>query len=464
MTTAELAQPNPSRKLEFRPHRGQWRAWQSEKRFILILAGTQSGKTALGPHWLYREIQRRGPGDYLVVTPTFQLLEKKALPEFRRLFERWLEVGRYVASPARRFAFSESGARRTFGSWNPDHPTTVWFGYADDPESLESATAKAAWLDEAGQRRFKLASWEAVQRRLAIHEGRALITTTPYDLGWVKQKLWNLWQESGGRHPEIEVIRFASTENPRFPVAEFERARRVLPRWKFDLFYRGIFTRPAGMIYDAFKDEPLPLGHRVPRFPIPAGWPRHLGLDFGNVNTAGYFLAAEPNTGRYFLYRTYHTGGRSEREHVEALLKDEPRLPAAVGGAPSEDEWRQRFAAAGLPVSRPFISDVEVGINAVYRAHREDRLLVFDDLDAYLEQKLTYSRKLDAAGEPTTEIEDKHSFHLLDAERYLVSQLCGGGGCLAADASMHAAFWNRAPSGYATSSRAGARAADLPRR
>ena len=52
-------------------HKGQWGAWDSGKRFILLLAGTQGGKTTFGPLWLWREIQQRGPGDYLVVTPTY---------------------------------------------------------------------------------------------------------------------------------------------------------------------------------------------------------------------------------------------------------------------------------------------------------------------------------------------------------------------------------------------------------
>ena len=43
----------------------------------------------------------------------------------------------------------------------------MYFGHANDPDSLESATAKAAWLDEAAQNKFKLDSWEAILRRLS---------------------------------------------------------------------------------------------------------------------------------------------------------------------------------------------------------------------------------------------------------------------------------------------------------
>lgn len=398
-------------------HAGQWHAWESKRRFIAVLAGTQSGKTSFGPLWLLREIETCGPGDFIVATPTFPLLELKALPEFQRLFETYLGLGKYIGSPSRRFTFSKAGARRLFGDrCDPYIETNVFFGYAADPDSLESATAKAAWLDEAGQRKFKLGSWEAIQRRLALNQGRALITTTPYDLGWLKQKIWDKWK-AGDK--TIDVVRFESTANPRFSQEEFNRAREELPGWKFDLFYRAIFTRPAGLIYDVFDEDK----HKCPRFAIPREWPRYLGLDFGGVNTAGLFYAEEPGTGKLYLYREYKAGGRTAAEHAKELLKGEPGIPICVGGSKSEGQWRSEFRAGGLPVKPPVVREVEVGIDRVYGCHKRGEIIVFDDLDGYLEQKQVYGRKLNEAGEPTEEIEDKSDFHFMDAERYIVGWL-----------------------------------------
>jgi hypothetical protein len=415
-TKVDLVEATGDGRLRLNFHKGQWRAWQSDRRWVAVLAGTQGGKTSFGPLWLWREIQRAGPGDYLVATPTFTLLELKALPEFKRLFEVHLQLGRYVASPVRRFEFSPAGLARMFGPAADPGPTTVYFGYAEDPESLESATMKGAWLDEAGQRKFKRASWEAIQRRLSIAQGRALITTTPYDLGWLKKEFFDKHRAGD---PDVDVIRFDSTENPSFPREEFDRARANLPLWKFNLFYRAIFTKPAGLIYDSFDDE----AHKVPRFAVPDAWPRHLGLDFGGVNTAGLFYAAEPGTDRLYLYRQYKAGGRTAKEHADALKAGEPMVPNCVGGSKSEGQWRSEFRAAGLPVREPDIKEVEVGIDRVYGAHKRGEILVFDDLAGYLDEKATYSRKLDAAGEPTEEIEDKSTFHFMDAERYVLGWL-----------------------------------------
>ena len=333
-----LSWQDPSGEMGLNFHSGQLRAWDSQARVVLVLAGAQSGKTSFGPFWLAREIQRKGPGDYIVAAPTYKLLSLKLFPEFLRLFKvacRWGDfTGR--GSFQNRFLFNAHGCRALFGRV-PAEPTQVFFGHAQDPDSLESATGKAAWLDEAGQKKFKLASWEAIQRRLSIHQGRVLITTTPYDLGWLKQKLWDPWRAGD---PSVEVIRFDSTENPAFPAAEFERARRELPKWKFDLYYRAIFTRPAGLIYDCFDEQ----AHKVRRFEIPYKWPRFLGLDFGGVHTAGVFYAEEPGTRRLFAYREYKAGERSAAEHIHHLLKGEPRTPICVGGSKSERQWRREFS------------------------------------------------------------------------------------------------------------------------
>ena len=273
-------------------------AHDSTARWILVLAGTQGGKTSYGPHWLFEEIRQQGAGDYLVVAPTFPLLQKKVLPEFLKIFKTLFDLGDYTKSE-KIFTFHAIGEHRMFGA-EQNTETRIMFGYATDPDALESATAKAAWLDEAGQSKFKLASFEAIRRRLSLHRGRCLITTTPYNLGWIKQQL----HDKADERDDIELIRFDSTMNPAFPQEEMDEARRDLPLWKFNMFYRAIFTRPAGMIYDCFDEDV----HKVKAFDVPADWPRFMGQDYGGVNTAALFIARQPNTNRYYVYREYWGG------------------------------------------------------------------------------------------------------------------------------------------------------------
>jgi hypothetical protein len=416
--TTDLWTVNPDGRLQLHLHPGQARAWRSTRRFVTVCAGSQGGKTAFGPPWLYREIQQRGPGDYLVAAPTFPLLSLKLLPEFKRFFEDKGRFGTYTGSPVKVFRFSREGARRTFGE-TTDTPTQVFFGHAQDPDSLESATAKGAWLDEAGQKKFRHGSWQAILRRLSIHQGRVLTTTTPYSaFGWFKTELHD---RAKAGDPDYDWIRFESRMNPSFPAEEWERARRTLPAWKFDLMYRGILTRPAGMIYDCFTDE-----HITPAFPIPSDWRRWMGVDFGGVNTAAVYLAEEPGTGRFFAYRDYTAPDRTAGQHARAMLEGEPGIPTAYGGAGSEGQWRKEFRAGGLPIKKPVVPDVEVGIDRVYGLINSGNLIVLDSCTRLINDLTTYARKLDDDDQPTDEIEDKNAYHFADALRYIGSRLNGG--------------------------------------
>lgn len=408
------------KKLSLHPHPGQIKAWDSDRRFVAIIAGTQGGKTSFGPWWLWREIQRCGPGDYLAVTATFDLFKLKMLPEIRQVFERILGIGRLWA--AERVIEIREAA-------NPGG--RFWARRADDPMwariilrsahaggGLESASANAAWLDEAGQDKFRLESWEAVLRRLSLHQGRALITTTPYNLGWLKTEIYDPWQAGD---PDIEVVQFESVMNPAFPQAEFERARRRLPAWKFNMFYRGLFARPAGLIYSDF-DENV---HVVDPFSVPAEWPRYVGIDFGPLHTATVWLAEDVNRSAYYVYRETLEGGMTTRQHVERALAHaaHERVVSWWGGAPGEKQYRWDWAEAGIPVQEPPVADVEAGIDRIIQLLRERRLFVFRSCRGLLDEFGTYQREVDERGNPTERIKDKETFHRLDALRYVVAGL-----------------------------------------
>ena len=340
----------PENEYEIALHPGQARALASTK---LLLRPRprfywQSGKTVIGPPWLFREIKTRGPGDYLIASPTYPLMMKKVLPEFLRLFRRTFQLGEFVGQPRNCFTFSAAGCKRLFGRM-PDVPTQVFFGHARDPESLESATYKGAWLDEAGQNDFRLTSWEAILGRLSINEGaRAHHDKVSYNLGWLKQLFWDAWLAAGRNHTRIDIVHFRSIDNPAFPRAEYDRAKAEMPGWKFRMCYDGVFERPAGVIYDCFR---FPQTHLPRPFRIRPDWPRYLGLDFGGQNTAGVFFAEAPD-GKVYAYREYGpTGGRTASQHAAALLRG--RAGPARSACGRRQEWQQQWARRRALVARP---------------------------------------------------------------------------------------------------------------
>ncbi len=344
------------------------------------------------------------------------------LPEIRTVYEDTLGIGRYWAGDkilelredADKPFLAKKASDRMWGR--------IILRSASAGSGLESATAKAAWLDECGQDEFTLETWEAVQRRLSLVQGRVLGTTTLYNRGWLKSEVYDRWADGD---TDYDVVQFASHINPAFPREEYERAKRTLPEWRFLMFYEGLFARPAGLIYKDFTDEML-----VDPFAIPPHWPRVVGIDFGGANTALVWLAQNPETGVWYLYRESLGGGVSSADHAgaaRAKIGTGVDDITFVGGSGSEGQSRLDWTTAGLAVEEPPSVGVEPGISRVIGAIKSDNFRVFRTLKGSRDELGSYSRKLDAAGEPTDDIVDKRKFHRLDAIRYAFAHIVGDG-------------------------------------
>ena len=382
-------------------HPGQTRAMESKARFPFIIAGSQSGKTCFGPWWLNREIETCGAGDYLACTATYDMFKLKMLPELQHVFGVYLPGWEYKASD------------RIL----TDGETRIILRSADAEGGLESATIKGGWIDECGQDKFKLGAWEAIQRRASLYGGRVLGTTTPYNLGWLKTQVYDRWVSGD---TDFEIINFKSTMNPQFPHAEYERMKRILPSWKFNMFYNGTFERPAGLIYSDFNPDM----HKIPPIPLDPSWPRYVGIDFGAVHTALIWIAENPLTNCFYVYRCSLAGGKTTREHaLMALSYRTENVVRWIGGAKSETQQRMDWNAEGVPVQETQIVSVEAGIDRVIELFKMKRLFVFDTCTGLLDELGTYSRVLDEYGQPTEKIKDKEDYHQLDGLRYNVSGL-----------------------------------------
>jgi hypothetical protein len=387
-----------------------------------MLAGTQGGKTSFGPWWLWERIKEGGAGDYLAVTASFDLFKLKMLPEMRTVFERILGVGRWWAGDK----VIELRDMETGHFWAKTSTEPMWgriiLRSAQAEGGLESATAKAAWLDECGQNKFRLGQWEAVLRRLSLHQGRVLGTTTLYNRGWIKTQVYDRWKEGD---PNFEIVQFASYINPAFPKEEYERAKRTMPVWKLRMFYRGEFDKPAGLIYDCF-DEDL---HVIEPFRIPHNWPRVVGIDPIGAVTAAVFLAWDEASQRLHWYDEYYGPyGSTTAEHAAKVVSKVQitgggPVVAYVGGAKAERQARLDWQAAGVPVVEPPISDVESGIDRLYGLLKDYQLVIHRNCKHSLAEFGSYSRVLDDNDQPTDKIEDKSDYHCLDAGRYAIAWL-----------------------------------------
>lgn len=403
-------------------HSGQMQAWDSTARIVAMIAGSQGGKTSFAPWWLYREIKARGAGDYIAATASYDLFKLKLLPELRNVFEHTLKVARYWSGDKILELINPNTGH--FDANRADDPMwgRIILRSAVSSGGLESTTAKAAVLDEAGQDNFDVEAWDAVQRRLTLHKGRILIPTTPYNMGWLKQQV----VDRAGIDNAIELIQFESVDNPAFPRDEFERLRATMPSWKFNMFMRGLYTRPPGMIYTDFKDEYRERnGHKVKPFDIPRHWPRFVGVDPGVIHTCKVWLAHDEENDALYIYREQLGDRKPATEHaaeaVTLAQANHELISRWAVGSKSEVYHREDWIAAGAwGVVEPSITDVEGGIDRVISRLKTGRLFVFDTCTGTLDQFGTYARELDKNGEPTDKIKNKATYHYLDAVRYAV--------------------------------------------
>lgn len=407
-------------------HDGQRRAWDSGKRFVFMIAGKQSGKTIFGPLWLFREILQHGKGDYLAVSATADLFILKLLPALKQFFVNDLGIAKYWAGD-RVLELCDLDTGDFGAKTASDHEkmhSRIILRTAESEAGMQSASCKAAWMDEPGL--YKNTVYKDVRGRLSLAEGPALGTTTPYEMNWLKKEIYDPW-ESGD--PEIDVINFVSTVNPLFSQAEYESLQRNMQPYQFALDYKGSFGRPPAAIYEDFVDSLREDGgHKVKRFVIPTEWPRMVAVDPGIVNPGKIWVAHDPKEDVFYLYRAIKGGQRRDaKEHAKddiKLAKDSnERVIWWAVGAKAEKYWREDYKAAGaLGVREPDTMDVEEGIDRMTQLIRQHRIYVFDDLREWIDEVMSYSREI-KNGEVTKNIKDKATFHLMDASRYFAVQV-----------------------------------------
>lgn len=415
-------------------HSGQRQVWESTAENVVACAGAQGGKTCTNPYWLLREIQRTGAlakelgrGDYLYVGPTLQLLQAQAIPQLRAYWQDELQLGELVGERARpKFIFSKEGVRKLIGA---DIPLIVHFAYASDPNNLESLTALAAVWDEAGQTDNKESSYDALGRRLSIARsrgfGRTLFTTTPYEWGWFKSRV----VDRALSHTDgFSYISWCSWENPLQDESVIrKRLEEGMPEWAWKMFYMAEWTRPAGAVYDSFDPE----RNICKAFKVPEHWPLFIGWDFGSANTAAVVLARDPDNDKTtYVVWSYFGAGEEPGPHVRRVREAMKRKETgAVGGASSEDSIRKMFNDAGMYVRRPSVTgqgSVEAGIMSVWKGFKDGSLKVFSTEQGLIDDLNSYAYKVDSeSGKLTDLIENKSSYHRLDALRYVVSEVLG---------------------------------------
>ena len=371
---------------------------------LAAIAGTGGGKTMTGYWWLHSRMEAYPGNTWGMAEPTYNMLARIILsssdPDRPSLPDYFKMVGHRPVYKA-----VDKILKTDYGK--------IYLGSADRPDSMQGAAVKGYWLDEAGQ--MDLLAHETASQRCAMLSGQELLTTTPYNLGWLLTNIKNMPEGRG-----IHVETWRSIDRPGFPRESYEQAKRILPSWRFRMMYDAEFERPAGVIYHMF-DEAVCV---IDRFPIVKEWLVYVGHDFGSDNPAALFYAQDPATGQFYLFDEYVPGpGVAVNKRVEAFKgKTEGyNVVCRVGGSHTEEENRQAYNAHGWVISEPKINRVEPQIDKVIGMHQLNKIMVFRDMEHYLDEKRTFSSELDRDNKPTAKIANEARYHRMACERYLMS-------------------------------------------
>ncbi len=405
MPLAVLKQDGRSLTKQFRLHEGQERVWNSEARFVLMIAGTQSGKTSFGPIWCAREVARHPGGRGMVIGPTYSVLEREALENYVAAFDGTDWQG------------TLNGSKLIY-----THPegTRVHFKSAEKPNLLEGGHFDWIWMDEAGQ--YKYGVWNALRARLSIGQGRVLATTTPYAMNWLWSEWYKKWQQGDER---FDVINFASTQNPVFPQEEFEEAQRDLAPEVFERRYLGRFTQMAGLVY------PEGLNSLMDRMAMPEGWEtwdRYGGIDFGYHNAFVILNAVRSPDDVVYVHSEHYRAEALLAFHAKRLIKD-TRYYADPSAKQDIEELKNIITQGDIPGIRikSAINDVGPGIEKVRARIRSGRLKVTRNCRHTIEELEGYHYR-DTEEKAGDERPVKEDDHCMDALRYLVMGIDGAGG------------------------------------
>jgi len=352
---------------------------------------------------MINESTEQGPGDYLIVAPTYKILQQSTLQKFQEIAPRgWGVLNK---------------AESTFRSYNG---CTFFLRSADKPESIEGITAKAIWADEASL--MKPLIWVMMQGRVSRTQGRILMTFTPISLNWIyreieddKKRKKEAVQE--GVDPDsvsdIDFIRFASVESPYFPREEYERAKRTLSTHTFNLRYAGIFDKPEGLIYPDFQDYMV-----VQPFAIPTEWRSAGGIDFGQANpfVAGKG-AIDPKTDVLYIYDEYYMAGKIYDYHQNYLSKD-----ITYFADPSGKQDIEELRARDFDIQEAN-NDVRTGIDAVTARVKTDRLKIFVNCFNTIDEFSLYQRERNRTTGEWYDKPLKQNDHCMDMLRYMIMGL-----------------------------------------
>jgi len=395
-------------------HEGQRDILNSTARFRAIISGVSAGKTTCGALDLSRKVAEKPNGKFLIIAPTFKILDSATLPTFFNTIADTSLQGKYKIA-AREYHLPTGGI--------------IYCRSGEHADSFEGLQIDGGvWLDEGGNVSIKV--WHAIQRRTGFYKAPVLITTTPYaNYSWLSAEFIERHKEG---NPNYYVKQFASILNPSYDKDEFERARRELPEWKFRMFYMGEFVGALGLVYPE-----LPRCYvDMPKDGLPDGR-LYGGIDWGGgTATADPFSALvgllDKDDVLWVFFERYVSGRQNDLLQNAGALRDwhqvlqkntgqDVRLWHADASRPNSLSTFRKVAGLTVRKANNQAGAIASGIDLVTSRIRTGRLkIIKGTISGIIREQELYRYPTGDDEEAHGDVpRDKHN-HAMDALRYLV--------------------------------------------
>jgi hypothetical protein len=344
-TPSRTSKPRKRRvRLNLSLHPGQREVYDSPARFKVVACGRQWGKSKFASAWVLERVLAGKAGWWIAPDANVALIGWDML---KGLFQQI--PGVEIAEAKRLITAPGGGWVQVKGAHNEGKLRGRTLDFIVNDE--------AAFVHNGGNR------WNAELRpTLAVKNGEALFVSTFNGENWFYD-LYELGQNAD--EPEWESWRKPSTENPYFPAAELERARRTTPQAEFEQEY---LANPLVYVGAVFPGEKVQEAAERPTREGTA----FAGLDWGYTNATAFEVCTEDAEGRIsWVYEKLWVATQIETrvgQIVAACM--ERNIEAIYADAAGADEnamlaeWLGSAGAKTMLVPVPFGKFKEGGIKA----------------------------------------------------------------------------------------------------
>lgn len=369
----------------------QFAAFNFTTQFGGVIAGVQSGKTFLGAHWAGKKICEFPTKDGIIVSPSYKILQQATL---RKFFDIFPELRVYHKEQKGEIHLPTGGI--------------VYLRSADNPLGIEGISPMWWWLDEGGM--TSPLTWTVLRSRVSMTGGQGIITTTPYNLGWLYKDFYLRWQE--GKDKNFSFFTWKSIENPYFSKEFYEAEKSRLRAEEFSRRYMGEFRKMTGLVYDILAEQiidPKDIQFKSERI---------MGIDWGFQNPAAiailYFYDKQ-----WFVVDEWKNTRRTTAEIIQvAKNKMTEHRITRIFPDPAEPDRIEECRRENLPMMETN-KDLKGGISYIQQLIKEKRFFIFNNCQETITEASMYhypeEENKEGKDEPV-----KFNDHIMDAMRYAI--------------------------------------------